>query len=85
MAPKHWSKEEKCIQHVEKIKIIVPYVKAESAEVGLLPDQKSLPIFNVFKGQKRQLFNLFRSAHLIPIYICACKHDKLLLTTRYYG
>ena len=47
----HWSNEEKCIQHIERI--IILYLKAKREELGLSPDQNALLIFKVFKGQKK--------------------------------
>ena len=50
----HWSNEEKCIQHIERI--IVPYLKAKREELDLSPDQKALLIFDVFKGHKTEKY-----------------------------
>ena len=70
ISPNHWSNEVKCIEHIEQI--IVPYVKAKRAELGLCPDQKALPIFDVFKGQKTEPFLACLAAHdLIVVYVPA--------------
>ena len=45
----HWSNEELAIQHI--CKIVIPYVDKMKEELGLPKDQKSLLIYDVFKGQ----------------------------------
>ena len=53
-------------------KIIVPYVQAKRAELGLIPDQKALLIFDVFKGKKTEGFlTCLKAHHLIPAYVPA--------------
>ena len=42
----HWSNEEKCMQHIEKI--VVPYLRSKREELALRPDQKALLILDVF-------------------------------------
>jgi len=45
----HWSNEEKAIQLLEKV--IFPYLKSTKEKLGLPETQKSMLIFDVFKGQ----------------------------------
>ena len=45
----HWSNEEKAIEFVEEI--ILPFVRSKKEELGLPSDQKSMLIFDVFRGQ----------------------------------
>ena len=44
----HWSNEELAIQHI--CEIVIPYVDKMKEELGLPKDQKSLLIYDVFKG-----------------------------------
>ena len=48
-SPNHWSNEGLAIQHVKLI--VIPYADKMKEELGLPNDQKSLLIFDVFKGQ----------------------------------
>ena len=70
MTPNHWSNEEKCIEHIEKI--IVPYVNAKRDELRLNKDHKALLIFDVFKGQKTEGFlACLEKQNLVAVYVPA--------------
>ena len=47
---KHWSNEDKVIEHLETL--IFPYTAAKKEELGIPDHQKALLIYDVFKGQK---------------------------------
>ena len=48
----HWSNEELVIQHMHEV--ILPYVDKIKEELSLTEDQKSLLIYDVFKGQPKK-------------------------------
>ena len=50
--PKHYSNELETLNLIEKI--IQPYVAMKRKELNLLPSQKALLIWDVFKGQKTE-------------------------------
>ena len=66
----HWSNEEKCMQHIEKI--VLPYLKSKREELALRPDQKALLIFDVFKGQKTDRYRALLEMHdIVAVYVPA--------------
>ena len=50
----HWSNEEKALEHLTKV--LFPYVEKKKAELNVPAEQKSLLLFDVFKGQKTQRY-----------------------------
>ena len=48
----HWSNEEKAIEFIETI--ILPFLTSKKEKLGLPQDQKSMLIFDVFRGQTTQ-------------------------------
>ena len=56
-SPNHWSNEELAIQHISEI--VIPYVEKMKEELGLPSDQKSLLIYDVFKGQTTERYKEF--------------------------
>ena len=68
--PNHWSNEEKAMQHFQKI--ILPYVNRKKKELCLPSTQKSLLIFDVFKGQTTEAVQtLMESNHCVFIFVPA--------------
>ena len=65
--PNHWSNEEKSIELLEEI--VFPYLSRKRAELNLPDDQKTLLIFDVFKGQKTQrILDLMVENHSVYSY-----------------
>ena len=52
----HWSNEELAIQHI--CEIVIPYEDKMKEELGLPKDQKSLRIYDVFKGQTTKRYTV---------------------------
>ena len=66
----HWSNEEKCIQHLERI--VVPYLHSQREELGFSPNQKALLVFDVFKGQKTDRYRALLEHHdIVAVYVPA--------------
>ena len=64
----HWSNEEKVIEHLETI--VFPYLERKKEELGLPEDQKSLLIYDVFRGQVTQrVLDLIESNHCVNVYV----------------
>ena len=61
----HWSNEEKVIEHLEKI--VFPFVVKKREELKLPENQKTILIFDVFKGQKTE-----RVQEVITESDCVC-------------
>ena len=53
----HWSKESKAIQHLQTV--VFPYVKKRKVELQLPEHQKSMLIFDVFRGQVTDKITIF--------------------------
>ena len=67
-SPNHWSNEELAIEHISKI--VIPYVEKMKEDLGLPNDQKSLLIFDVFKGQTTERYTDFlRENHLVNVLV----------------
>ena len=69
----HWSNEEKAIEHLQMV--IFPYLEKAKEDLNLPQDQKSLLIFDVFKGQITQ-----RVLDLIAENDCVCVYVPPNLT-----
>ena len=66
----HWSNEKLAIQHTREI--ILPYVDKIKEELGLPKDQKSLLIYDVFKGQTTKRYTDFLLENdLVHVYVPA--------------
>ena len=64
MTPNHWSNENTSKDYV--LKILAPYIEKTKQELGLPPEQKSIIISDVFRGQQTQeVLTLYETLNII--------------------
>ena len=77
-SPNHWANEETTKDHIEKI--IVPYLTKKRAELKLANDQRTLCIFDNFKGQLTdEVLQLLERNNVDIAFIPANCTDRLQL------